>query len=98
MVRHCYLGKNILGLSDREASLSWVTNASKSFCRCSLPARAFFWSSGLYLCTTGEHAAGRMYLARWIYLEEFFLCRRDVPDEGRPTYAEKGASAEQLET
>ena len=39
--------QNLLGFSDFDRSFSWFTKPSKSFCRCSLFASAFFWSSGL---------------------------------------------------
>lgn len=88
--------KDVLGLFDREASFSWPTNASKSFCLCSLPSRAFFCSSGLYLCRRCKQAARRVHVAKWMYLEDFLLCGCDIPDESWPTYAENCTSFETL--
>jgi len=45
-----YMVENLLGLGDLDASFKWQTKSSNSFCRWYLVARAFFCSSGLYLC------------------------------------------------
>jgi hypothetical protein len=83
---------DLLGLSDLESSFSWPTNLSKSSCRCSLFARAFFWRSGLYLCDTLESVV--MHAATTRYLEYLLLRRRHPHDQRGAADTEECASTD----
>jgi hypothetical protein len=83
---------DLLGLSDLDSSFSWPTNLSKSSCRCSLFARAFFWRSGLYLCDRLERVV--MHTAKTRYLEYLLLRRRHPHDQRGATDAEECTSTD----